>query len=131
MGYAISPFRDFESYLRIVIGLEEDDIRLILKQYNEKIVTYELEPGNYTIKDLQKAVYPLGDYKGTLKIEYDNLNKKPKLILTRFGITFGTLRFDEHSFFNTLLGFDPIGTTNQLMLFMLILLVYTLFIKLF
>ena len=39
MGYARSPFSDFESYLRIVIGLHEDDIRLILKQYNEKLVT--------------------------------------------------------------------------------------------
>ena len=46
MGYARSPFRDFESYLRIVFGLEEDNIRLILKQYNEKFVTYELELGN-------------------------------------------------------------------------------------
>ena len=36
MGYARSPLRDFESYLRIVVGLEEDNIRLILKQYNEK-----------------------------------------------------------------------------------------------
>ena len=32
MGYARSPFRDFESYLRIVVGLEENDIQLILKQ---------------------------------------------------------------------------------------------------
>ena len=31
MGFARSPFRDSESYLRIVIGLEEDNIRLILK----------------------------------------------------------------------------------------------------
>ena len=32
MGYARSPYRDFEIYLRIVVGLEEDDIQLILKQ---------------------------------------------------------------------------------------------------
>ena len=61
-----------------------------LKQYNEKFVTYELDPGNYTNEDLQKAVYPLGDQEGTLKIEYDELNKKAKLILTRFGLSFGT-----------------------------------------
>ena len=106
MGYARSPFRDFESYLRIVVGLE-DNIRLILKQYNEKFITYELDPGNYTIEDLKKAVYPLGDHEGTLQIEYDNLNKKVKLILTRFGGTFGTLGFGEKSFFHTLLGFTP------------------------
>ena len=87
-GYAKSPFRDFESYLRIIIGLEEDKIQLILKQYNEKFVTYELEPGNYSIEDLQNAVYPLGDHEGTLQIEHDNLNKKVKLNLTRFGGTF-------------------------------------------
>ena len=107
MGYARSAFRDFESYLRIIIGLEEDNIRLILKQYNEKFVTYEIEPGNYSIKDVQKAVHPLGDHEGTLKIEYDDLKKKAKLLLTRFGITFGTLRFGEKSFFHTILGFDP------------------------
>ena len=107
MGYGVSPFRDFESYLRIVVGLEEDDIRLILKQYNANFVTYELDPGNYTIEDLQKAVYPLGDHEGTLQIKYDDLNKKTKLILTRFGSTFGILRFDKKSFFHTLLGFTP------------------------
>ena len=105
-GYANSSFRDFESYLRIIIGLEEDDIQLILKQYNEKFVSYELDPGNYTIEDLKKTVYPLGDHEGTLKIENDDLNKKVELILTRFGSTFGSLRFDEKSFFHTLLGFD-------------------------
>ena len=40
MGYARSPFKDFESYLRIVIGLEEDNFQLILKQNIEKFVTY-------------------------------------------------------------------------------------------
>ena len=79
--------------------LDDDDIQLILKQYNEKFVTYELDPGKYTTEDLQKAVYPLGDHEGTLQIEYDDSNKKVKLILTRFGDTFGTLRFDEKTSF--------------------------------
>ena len=103
MGYA----RDFESYLRIVIGLEDDNIQLILKQYDENFVTFELEPGNYTIEDLQKSVHPLCDHEKTLQIEYDDINKKVKLTLTRFGLTFGILRFDEKSFFHTILGFDP------------------------
>ena len=90
-----------------MIGLEENDIQFILKQYTEKFVSYELDPGNYAIEDIQKAVYPLGNHEGSLKIEYDYLNKKVKLILTRFGSTFETLRFDEKSFFQTLLGFDP------------------------
>ena len=107
IGYARSPFRDFESYLRIVVGLNEDDIRLILKQCKENFVTYELEPANYTIEDIQKAVYPLGDHDGTLQIEFDDLNKKTKPILNRFGSTFGTLRFDNISVFYTFLGFTP------------------------
>ena len=108
LGYARSLCRDFESYLRIVIGLEEDNIQLISKQHNEKFVTYELEPGNHTIGDFQEAVYPLGDHEGTLQIEYDDLNKKTKLNLTRFGSTFGMLRFDKNSFFKTFLGFKPL-----------------------
>ena len=107
MYYARSPFRDFESFLRMTGDLNEDDIQLILKQYNEKFVTYELDPGNYTIEDLEKTVYPLSDQQGTLQIRYDELNRKVRLILTRFGLTFGTLRFDEKSFFHTILGFDP------------------------
>ena len=107
MGYARSPFRDFERYLRIVIGLDEDVIQLILKQYNEKFFTYELDLGKYTIEDLQEAVYPLGDHQGTSQIEYDDFNKKFKPILTRFGSTFGTFRFDKKSFFDTFLKFEP------------------------
>ena len=99
MVYSRSPFRDFEWYLRIVVGLDEDIIQLILKQYNAKFVIYELDPGIYTIEDISKAVYPLGDHEGTIQIEYDDLNKKTKPILTRFGSTFGTLRFDENIFF--------------------------------
>ena len=94
MGYARSFFRDFESYLKIVIGLEEDNIQLILKQCNEKFITYELDPGNYTIEDLKKAVYLLGDHEGTLQIEYDDLNKKVKLVLTRFSFWYHFWNFE-------------------------------------
>ena len=99
MGYARSPFRDFESYLRIVVGLEEDNIRLILKQYIEKFITYELDPGNYAIEDPKKAVYPLGDHEGILQIEYDDLDKKVKLILTRFGETLELQDLTKNRFF--------------------------------
>ena len=106
-GYARSPFRDFESYLRIVIGLEEDNIRLILKQYNEKFVTHELEPGNYTIEDIHKAVYKFGDYERTLMIRYDDTDKKVYLLLTQSDNIFDSLRFDKKSFLHTILGFTP------------------------
>ena len=34
MGYSRSPFRGFETYLRIVVGLDKDDSQFILKQCN-------------------------------------------------------------------------------------------------
>ena len=80
---------------------------MILKIYNSKFVTYELVPGIYSNKDISEAVYTIGDHEGTLKIGYDDFSMKTKLTLKRFGGTFGTLRFDEKSFFSTLLCFTP------------------------
>ena len=101
MGYARSPFRDFENYLRIVLGLDENDIQLFLKEYNSFFNNYELSPGIYTIKGILEAVHTQGDHDGNLQIEYDGITMKTKLILTCFGSTFGTFRFSEKSFFNT------------------------------
>ena len=42
MGYNGSSVRDFESYLRIAVGLAENDIQLILKQNNLSFLTYEI-----------------------------------------------------------------------------------------
>ena len=78
-GFARSPFRAFRRYLRIIAGLDEVDIRLILKQYNANFLTCELYSGDNTIEDLQEAVYLLGDHEGPLKIECDDFNKKTKL----------------------------------------------------
>ena len=36
MRYAESPFRDFESFLRLLTGSDEDDIQLIIKQNKSK-----------------------------------------------------------------------------------------------
>ena len=69
MGDARPPFRDFESYLTIVIGLDEEDIQSISKQYNSNFVTYQLSPGIYTIKDISEAVYTMSDQEGTLQKE--------------------------------------------------------------
>ena len=105
MGYARPPFRDFESFLTNVIGLDEDDIHLLSKQSNANFVTYELLPCIYTNKDISEAVYTMGDHESTLQIEYDDISLKTKLSLTRSRGTFGTLRFNDKSFFNGLLQF--------------------------
>ena len=102
MNYFGSPFRDFESYLRLVVGLDEDDIQLILKQYNSNFVTYKISPGIYTFKDISEAIFKIAGEKGSLKIEYDDISMKTKLIFDYFT----SLRFNKKSFFHTLLGFD-------------------------
>ena len=84
MGYARSLFRDFESYLRVVVGLDEDDFLLILNYYNENFVPYEKIPGTYTIKDVADSVHTMGDHKGTLKIEYDDITMKNKTYFNSF-----------------------------------------------
>ena len=99
--YARSSFRDFEKYLRKVIGLDEDDIQLILKQNNSNFVKHQITPGVYSVKDTSESVYTMGDHKGTLRIEYDNNSMKTKLVLSPFAM----LRFNEISFLNTLSGF--------------------------
>ena len=111
LGYARSPFRDFESYLRIVVGSDEEDIRLILKQYNPHFITYELTPGIYTFQDISDAVHTFSGHSEIIEVEYDDISMKTKIILkyiggqTKFGL--GTLRFDESSFFHILLGHTP------------------------
>ena len=112
LGYSRPLFRGFESYLRIVVGLDEKDIQLILKQYNSHFITYELTPGNYTIQDNSDAIQTFSGHSEIIQNEYDDLNEKTELIIkfkndekTKFGL--GTLRFDERSFFHTLLGYEP------------------------
>ena len=66
MGYARSPIREFENFLRIVLALDEDDIQLILKQYSSNFVTYEITPGNNLIEGDSDVVYTMGHHEGTL-----------------------------------------------------------------
>ena len=54
MGYARSLFQDFEIYLRIIVVLDENDIQLILKQYNEILSLMNHPQGFKQSKILQK-----------------------------------------------------------------------------
>ena len=107
--YTSSVFQDFESFLRTQIDLVEDDIKLVLDEYNSSFITYELEPGIYTFKDISEALFNIlqSEYPGPSKvidIEYDDITMKTKLVVN-IGII--AIRFDEKSFFNTILGFTP------------------------
>ena len=111
LDYGRSLFRDFESYLRIVVGLDEEDIQLILKEYNSHFITYELTPGIYTIQDISDAIQTFSGHKETIQLEYDDISMKTKILKFKNNkkrlFALGTLRFNEKSFFHTLLGFTP------------------------
>ena len=111
LGYSRSPFRDFESYLRTVFGLSEEDIQLILKENNSHFITYELTHGIYSIQDISDTINTFSGHMETIQIEYDDISMKTKIILKYIGerkmFVLGTLRFDERSFFHSLLGFPP------------------------
>ena len=103
LAYARSPFRDFEIYLRIVVRLDEEDIQLILKEYNSHFITYELPPGIYSIQDISDTVHTFSGHMETIQIEYDDISMKTKNLLKyideREMLDLRTLRFDERSFF--------------------------------
>ena len=46
----------FECFLRTEIDLVEDNIRLVLDEYNSSFITYVLEPDIYTFEDLSEAL---------------------------------------------------------------------------
>ena len=105
--YPRSVFQDFESYLRTEIDLVADDIRLVLDKYNSSFFTYELDPGIYTFKDLSKALFNIlqleyPESSSKIVIEFDDNTRKTKLVV-KSGII--AIRFDENSFFKTILGF--------------------------
>ena len=105
--YTSSVFQDFESFLRTQIDLVEDDINLVLDEYNSSFITCELTPGIYTFKDISEALFNIlqSDCPGdcnVIDIEYDDIKMKTKLVV-QSGII--AVRFDEKSFFSTILGF--------------------------
>ena len=55
-GYDRSKFRNFETDLKIVVGLGEDGNQLISKPENSIFVTNGLPPGIYSIKDISELV---------------------------------------------------------------------------
>ena len=107
--YTSSKFQDFESFLRTQIDLVEDDIKLVLDEYNSIFMTFKFTPGLYTFKDLSEALFNIlqleyPETNSEIVIEFDDITRKTKLIV-RSGIL--AIRFDEKSIFNTVLGFTP------------------------
>ena len=105
--YTRSVFQDFESFLRTQIDLIEDDIKLVLDEYNSSFITHELEPGIYSYKEISEALFYIlqSEYPQSgseILIRLDDVTRKTKLIVNS-GIK--AVRFDEKSFLSTILGF--------------------------
>ena len=101
--YNSSVFQDFESSLRTQIDLIEDDIKLVLDEYTSSVITYEIEQGFYTFKDISEALSNIlqSKYPGpsnVIDIEYDDITMKSKLVV-KSGII--DLKINEKSFFST------------------------------
>ena len=108
-NYTISVFQDFESFLRTQIDLVEEDVYLVLDEYNSSFITYELDPGIYSHRDTSEALfytlqfeYPQSN--SEILIRLDGITRKIKLVVNE-GII--AIRFDEKSFFSTILDFTP------------------------
>ena len=56
-GYTRSVFQDFENFLRTKFHLIEDCIKLLLDEYISSSITYELQPGIYTFRDISEALF--------------------------------------------------------------------------
>ena len=109
-GYVSSVFQDFESFHRTEIDLVEDDIRLVLNEYNSSFVTSELGPVVYTFKDLSEALFNIlhPEHEASSKvivIEFDYIKMKTELVL-KDGII--AIEIDENSFFKTIVGFTSV-----------------------
>ena len=68
------------------VGLDEDEFQLILKQNNSIFTTYQTLHSIYSIKDFSEAVLAMGDNKGTLQIEKDDISLKTKQVSNHFGV---------------------------------------------
>ena len=84
--YTSSVFQDFESFLRTQIDLVEDDIKLVLDEYNSSFITYELEPGIYSYREISEALlyilqseYPQSG--SEILIRLDDVTRKTKLVV--------------------------------------------------
>ena len=99
-GCIRSVFQDFESYLRTEVDLVEDDIKLVLDKHNTSFITYELEPGIYSYREISEALfnilqleYPSSDSENLIRP--DDITRKTKMVVNS-GII--AIRFHEKSF---------------------------------
>ena len=100
VGYTRSVFQDSERYLRTKVDLIEGETILVLDEYNSSFISYELQPGVYSFKDLSEFLFNILQpeflgFNKSIDFEIDNINMKTELIV-RSGII--NITFHEKSF---------------------------------
>ena len=114
--YVDSIFQDFEIFVRTGIDLVGDDVRLVLDEYSSGFVTYELDPGIYTFKDLSKGLFNVLQHKypessSEIVIDFDDITRKTKLVVNSGNIA---VNFDEQSFLVLSLVSLQVGIINTI-----------------
>ena len=107
--YVNSIFQDFKNFLKTEVDLVKNDIMLVLDEYNSSFSSYKITPGIYTFKDLSKALFNIlqleyPESSSEIVIEFDDITRKTKLVI-KSGII--AIRFDEKSFFSSILCLSP------------------------
>ena len=106
---AKSILQGFKRFLRTEVVLVEDDIRLVLDKNSLNFITDEISPVNYAFNDrfkvpLSKMKFAFEGSNQWIELEFHDISMKTKTVVAS-GIL--AKRFDEKSFFSTILGFYP------------------------
>ena len=102
------------NYLRTENDLNEEDIRLVLDECNSEVLTYEVQPGIYTFKDLPEAPFRILQpeyevFNNSVDIEFNDITMKTKMVVRPGKIA---MMFDEKLFLVLFLVSVNIGTIN-------------------
>ena len=108
--YTSSVFQEFESFLRTQIDLVEVVLKLVLDEYNSSFITYKFEVGVFSYREISEALFYVlqSEYPQSgseILIRLDDVTRKTKLIVNSGSIA---IKFDEKSFFSTILGFTAV-----------------------
>ena len=84
--YIMSKVQDFERCLRTEINLVEDDIRLVLEDFNSSLITYELEARILNFKDLSEVRFGILQpecelFNNSTDTEFHDITMKTKLVV--------------------------------------------------
>ena len=94
LGYTRSIFQEIESYLKTEVDSVEDNIRLVLDEYNSTFITYEITPGIYAFKDISEVLFNIIQPKYRKKKSIWKLMLLTGLLLMSFNNLFYKVSFE-------------------------------------